>query len=80
MDLREAIERNELELYYQPIVSLHDNSVTGFEALARVESSGQGFVPPSDFIPVAEDTGMMPWLGEWALIEACSKSYSSPTT
>jgi diguanylate cyclase (GGDEF)-like protein len=78
VDLREAIERNELELYYQPIVSLHDNSVTGFEALARWNHRTRGFVPPSDFIPVAEDTGMMPWLGEWALNEACGKIAQLP--
>jgi diguanylate cyclase (GGDEF)-like protein len=78
VDLREAIERNELELYYQPIVSLHDNSVTGFEALARWNHRTRGLVPPSDFIPVAEDTGMMPWLGEWALTEACSKIAQLP--
>jgi diguanylate cyclase (GGDEF)-like protein len=78
VDLREAIEHNELELYYQPIVSLHDNSVTGFEALARWNHRTRGLVPPSDFIPVAEDTGMMPWLGEWALTEACSKIAQLP--
>jgi diguanylate cyclase (GGDEF)-like protein len=78
VDLREAIERNELELYYQPIVSLHDNSVTGFEALARWNHRTRGLVPPSAFIPVAEDTGMMPWLGEWALTEACSKIAQLP--
>jgi diguanylate cyclase (GGDEF)-like protein len=78
VDLREAIERNELELYYQPIVNLHDNTVTGFEALARWNHRSRGFVPPSDFIPVAEDTGMMPWLGEWALNEACGKIAQLP--
>jgi diguanylate cyclase (GGDEF)-like protein len=80
VDLREAIEHNELELYYQPIVSLHDNSVTGFEALTRWEHRVKGFVPPSDFIPIAEDTGMMAWLGEWALTEACTKIAQLPAT
>ncbi len=73
VDLREAIERDELELYYQPIVSLHDNKVTGFEALARWNHRTKGFIPPSAFIPVAEDTGLMTGLGEWALREACAK-------
>jgi diguanylate cyclase (GGDEF)-like protein len=77
-DLREAIEHNELELHYQPIVSLHDNSITGFEALARWNHRTRGFVPPSDFIPVAEDTGMMTQLGEWALAEACGKIAQLP--
>jgi diguanylate cyclase (GGDEF)-like protein len=73
VDLRDAIDRNELELYYQPVVRLHDDKVVGFEALARWDHRTKGFVPPSDFIPVAEDTGMMTRLGEWALTEACGK-------
>jgi diguanylate cyclase (GGDEF)-like protein len=73
VDLREAIERNELELYYQPIVSLRDNKVTGFEALARWNHGIRGFIPPSSFIPIAEDTGLMTGLGEWALTEACGR-------
>jgi EAL domain-containing protein (putative c-di-GMP-specific phosphodiesterase class I) len=78
VDLREAIERNELELYYQPIVSLNDNRVTGFEALARWNHGTRGFVPPAEFIPVAEDTGLMTRLGEWALTEACGKIAKLP--
>ena len=77
-DLREAIEHNELELHYQPIVSLHDGKITGFEALARWNHLTKGFVPPSQFIPVAEDTGLMTRLGEWALIEACGKIAQLP--
>jgi diguanylate cyclase (GGDEF)-like protein len=73
VDLREAIERNELELHYQPIVSLRDNKVTGFEALARWNHGTKGFIPPSSFIPIAEDTGLMTGLGEWALTEACGR-------
>jgi predicted signal transduction protein with EAL and GGDEF domain len=78
VDLHDAIEHDELELYYQPIVRLHDNSVVGFEALARWNHRTKGFVPPSDFIPVAEDTGMMTRLGEWALTEACAKIAQLP--
>ena len=78
VDLREAIERNELELYYQPIVSLQDNKVTGFEALARWNHRTKGFIPPSEFIPIAEDTGLMTGLGEWALTEACNKIAQLP--
>lgn len=78
VDLRDAIEHDELELRYQPIVSLHDGKVTGFEALARWNHRTKGFIPPSDFIPVAEDTGMMARLGEWALGEACGKLAQLP--
>jgi diguanylate cyclase (GGDEF)-like protein len=78
VDLRGAIEHNQLELYYQPIVRLQDDSVVGFEALARWNHPTRGFVPPSEFIPVAEDTGMMGRLGEWAMTEACSKIAKLP--
>jgi diguanylate cyclase (GGDEF)-like protein len=78
IDLREAIERDELELYYQPIVNLRGNIVTGFEALAKWRHRTKGFVPPSDFIPVAEDTGMIMRLGDWALTEACRKTAQLP--
>ena len=71
MDLREAIEHNELELHYQPIVDLQRNVITGFEALARWRHPVKGMVPPSVFIPVAEDSGLILPLGEWALREAC---------
>lgn len=77
-DLREAIERDQLELWYQPIVSLDDDSVVGFEALARWNHPTKGLIPPSDFIPVAEDTGMMTRLGEWALARACGSIAQLP--
>jgi diguanylate cyclase (GGDEF)-like protein len=71
IDLREAIERHELELHYQPIIDLRRNVVTGFEALARWRHPVKGMVPPAVFIPVAEDTGLILTLGAWALREAC---------
>jgi len=77
-DLREALEHSELELHYQPIVNLHDGSITGFEALARWNNRTKGFIPPSQFIPIAEDTGLMTRLGEWALTEACGKIAQLP--
>ena len=78
MDLREAIERNELELHYQPIINLRRNVVTGFEALARWRHPVKGMVPPAVFIPVAEDSGLIVPLGEWALMEACRKAAQWP--
>jgi diguanylate cyclase (GGDEF)-like protein len=74
MDLREAIERNELELHYQPIIDLQRNVVTGFEALARWRHPVKGLVPPVVFIPVAEDSGLILPLGAWALREACRQA------
>jgi diguanylate cyclase (GGDEF)-like protein len=78
MDLRAAIERNELELHYQPIVNLRRNGVIGFEALARWRHPLRGMVPPAEFIPIAEDSGIILNLGEWALIEACSQAVKWP--
>jgi diguanylate cyclase (GGDEF)-like protein len=78
VDLREAIENDELELYYQPVVKLDDESIIGFEALARWNHASKGFVPPSEFIPIAEDTGMITGIGEWALMQACRKIATLP--
>jgi diguanylate cyclase (GGDEF)-like protein len=78
VDLREAIERNELELYYQPVINVRRNAVSGFEALARWRHPVKGMVPPAIFIPVAEDSGLIVQLGEWALMEACRNAAKWP--
>jgi diguanylate cyclase (GGDEF)-like protein/PAS domain S-box-containing protein len=70
-DLRRAIERNEFQLYYQPIVSLQRGRIEGFEALLRWPHWDRGLVYPADFIPVAEETGLILPMGWWALREAC---------
>ncbi|HEX5392899.1 MAG TPA: PAS domain-containing protein [Rhodocyclaceae bacterium] len=70
-DLRHAIARGELELYYQPKVSLQNGWVTGSEALLRWHHPQQGMVPPGEFIQVAEDTGLIVDIGKWVLREAC---------
>ncbi len=74
LDLREALERSELELHYQPIINLRRNTIAGFEALARWRHPVKGMIPPAVFIPVAEDSGLILALGEWALTEACRKA------
>jgi diguanylate cyclase (GGDEF)-like protein/PAS domain S-box-containing protein len=69
--LQRAIERGELELYYQPIMSLNPRRVAGFEALVRWHHPERGLMLPGDFIPVAEETGLINQLGGWVLTHAC---------
>jgi diguanylate cyclase (GGDEF)-like protein/PAS domain S-box-containing protein len=70
-ELRRSIDRGELELHYQPKVSLQGNEVIGSEALLRWRRPGVGLVPPDQFIPVAEESGLICDLGKWVLHEAC---------
>src|ERR1700687_2874120 len=70
-DLRRATERQEFRAYYQPIVSLLDFRITGFEALVRWQRPECGLVLPGGFISAAEDTGLILWIGHWILQEAC---------
>ncbi len=78
IDLREALDRNELELHYQPIFDLKSNTVSGFEALARWRHPVRGMVSPMTFIPVAEDSGLIGPLGEWAMAAACHEAAKWP--
>ncbi|WP_183893353.1 EAL domain-containing protein [Rhizobium skierniewicense] len=71
-DLRQAISRNELELLYQPVHSVENGEVAGYEALVRWRHPTRGMVPPDVFIPIAEESGIIIALGEWILREACS--------
>src|SRR5260221_8574326 len=72
-DLRFAIERDEFELYYQPIVSLDTASLSGFEALVRWNHPQRGLVPPNEFIPVSENTGLIIPMTVKILHQACSQ-------
>ena len=73
-DLREALAADELQLHYQPVVRIADNHVVGMEALMRWEHPELGLIQPVEFIPVAEDIGMIKELGEWALLQTCRQA------
>lgn len=72
-DLRQAVERKEFCIHYQPIVALDSGRLAGFEALVRWNHPRRGLVSPLDFIPVAEETGMIVPIGQFVLEEACKK-------
>jgi diguanylate cyclase (GGDEF)-like protein len=78
MDLRQAITDRTLEVYYQPCISLQDNRITGCEALLRWRHPERGTIPPAEFIPIAEDTGLINQLGEWVLTTACAEAATWP--
>ncbi|WP_036478659.1 EAL domain-containing response regulator [Myxosarcina sp. GI1] len=70
-DLHLALERNEFTMFYQPIVSLTDGALAGFEALIRWRHPEKGLIHPVDFVSVAEDTGLIVAIGDWVMTEAC---------
>lgn len=77
-ELREAIVRNEMELHYQPIVDFKKLELCGVEALIRWRHPQRGLIPPVQFIPLAEETGLINRIGEWALERACTDAVSWP--
>ncbi len=78
LDLRQAMARGQLEIHYQPLVDLATNSIAGCEALLRWYHPKRGIISPADFIPVAEDTGLINEIGDWVLKRACAEAASWP--
>jgi diguanylate cyclase (GGDEF)-like protein/PAS domain S-box-containing protein len=78
IDLRRAFANGEFELHYQPLVDLAADRITGFEALLRWRHPEKGMISPADFIPVAEDIGLIITLGEWVLRKACVEAATWP--
>jgi diguanylate cyclase (GGDEF)-like protein/PAS domain S-box-containing protein len=78
MDLRQALVDGGFEVYYQPCLDLQTNAITGCEALVRWRHPQRGMISPAEFIPLAEDTGLINQLGEWVLTTACREAASWP--
>lgn len=80
LDLRGALYRNQLDLYYQPLVCTNHREVIAFEALLRWHHPVRGLIAPVDFIPIAEETGLIVEIGEWTLRRACEEATRWPDT
>ncbi len=78
LDLRKAFANGEFELFYQPLIQLDTNAVSGFEALLRWHHPERGMIAPGEFIPLAEDIGLIVPLGEWVLRTACAEAMRWP--
>src|SRR5581483_922252 len=78
LGLRKAIVNGEFELHYQPLVNLERNSISCLEALMRWRHPERGLVSPAQFIPIAEETGLIVPIGEWVLREACAAAATWP--
>lgn len=79
-DLRDALSQGGLSLFYQPVVHTSTERITGFEALLRWEHPTRGMISPTKFIPIAEDSGLITQIGEWALRKACQDLAKLPAS
>lgn len=77
-DLRTALDKGQFEMFYQPLVRIKTGKIVGFEALMRWNHPVRGLVPPDEFIPVAEETGLIVQLGSWALRQSCLDAIAWP--
>ena len=77
-DLRQAIERGEFELHYQPLFDLEQNRICSFEALLRWNHPKRGMISPAEFVPVAEEAGLIVPIGAWVIREACARAVTWP--
>lgn len=80
IDLRRALSQGEFELYYQPLVNLQEERVAAFEALIRWNHPTRGQIPPTEFIPLAEEIGLIVSIGKWVLQRACAEAADWPTS
>jgi EAL domain-containing protein (putative c-di-GMP-specific phosphodiesterase class I) len=78
LDLRRAVDAEEFELYYQPLIDLKTNQIVACEALLRWNHPERGLIGPGDFIPIAEEIGLILPIGEWVLRKACTEAYKWP--
>jgi diguanylate cyclase (GGDEF)-like protein len=78
LELRKALALGEFEVFYQPLINLETNRVSGCEALLRWRSPGRGLVPPGEFIPLAEEIGLINAIGAWVLKQACTEAAGWP--